>query len=147
MTVRPAITGSRLAEGATCPGGQPIAQEDLGSFGSPPLNRFDRRRSMFGEMFESQLLAALSVGAEIMLLRRAARMFDPPTQLDAALDTIARGNSAVAVARLASVDRDLAALSGTRPGPRIRLRVRDSLLALSEALTRHAAWFDARAPE
>ena len=95
----------------------------------------------------AQLLAALSVGAEIMLLRRAARMFGPRTQLDAALDTIARGNSAGAVARLASVDRDLAALSGTRPGPRIRLRVRESLLALSEALTRHAAWFDARAPE
>jgi uncharacterized membrane protein YccC len=95
----------------------------------------------------AQLLAALSVGTEIMLLRRAARMFDPSLGLDAALDTIARGDSAVAAARLASVDRRLAALSGTRPGPRTRLRVRESLLALSEALTRHAAWFDARAPE
>jgi uncharacterized membrane protein YccC len=95
----------------------------------------------------AQLLAALSVGTEIMLLRRAARMFDPRLELDAALDTIARGDSAVAAARLASVDRRLAELSGTRPGPRIRLWVRESLLALSEALTRHAAYFDARAPE
>jgi uncharacterized membrane protein YccC len=109
------------------------------------------RLSMLPEQAEplqrARLLAALSVGTEIMLLRRAARMFDPRLELDAALDTIASGDSAAAVARLASVDRRLAALSGTRPGPRIRLRIRESLLALSEALTRHAAWFDARAPE
>jgi uncharacterized membrane protein YccC len=82
-----------------------------------------------------------------MLLRRAARMFDPRLELDAALDAIASSDSAAAVARLAGVDRRLATLYGTRPGPRIRLRIRESLLALSEALTRHAAWFDARAPE
>jgi uncharacterized membrane protein YccC len=109
------------------------------------------RLSMLPEQAEplqrARLLAALSVGTEIMLLRRAARMFDPRLELDVALDTIASGDSGLAVARLAGVDRKLAALSGTRPGPRIRLRVRESLLALSEALTRHAAWFDARTPE
>jgi uncharacterized membrane protein YccC len=94
----------------------------------------------------AQLLAALSVGTEIILLRRAARWFDARLGLDTALGAIAKGNSAVAAARLASMDQSLAARSGTRPGPRTRLRVRASLLALSEALTRHAAYFDARAP-
>jgi uncharacterized membrane protein YccC len=92
----------------------------------------------------AQLLAALSVGTEIILLRRAARWFDARLGLDTALGAIAKGNSAVAAARLASMDQSLAARSGTRPGPRTRLRVRASLLALSEALTRHAAYFDAR---
>jgi uncharacterized membrane protein YccC len=94
----------------------------------------------------AQLLAALSVGTEIILLRRVARLFDARLGLDAALDTVARGDSVVAAAGLASVDRRLAELCGTRPGPRIRLRVRASLLALSEALTRHAAYFDTRVP-
>jgi uncharacterized membrane protein YccC len=92
----------------------------------------------------AQLLAALSVGTEIILLRRAAGLFDARLGLDAALDTVARGDSVVATARLASVDRRLATLPGPTPGPRIPLRIRARILALSEALTRHAAYFDAR---
>jgi hypothetical protein len=56
---------------------------------------------------------------------------------------VAGGNSVVAAERLTELDRQLAALPGSaRPGPQIRLRARASIVALSEALTRHAAYFD-----
>ena len=50
---------------------------------------------------------------------------------------------AYAVESLAQLDQRLAALpSSTRPGPQIRLRARASIVALAEALTHHAAYFD-----
>jgi len=92
------------------------------------------------------LLTALSVGTEIIRLRGVAALFDPRSEFDAALDAVAAGRSAVAVKRLARVDQGLAGLPSTGPGLRTRLRARASILALSEALTRHAAYFDAGAP-
>jgi Fusaric acid resistance protein family len=70
----------------------------------------------------AQLLAALSVGTEIIRLRRIARRFDLDVELDAALDALARGDSSVATERLGRLDRILAALPSTRPGVRVRLR-------------------------
>src|SRR5271156_500201 len=89
----------------------------------------------------SELLAALSVGAEIIRLRRICRRFDLGSHLDAALGAMARGDSAMTIARLARLDDALAA----RPGA-AALRARSSILAMSEALTQHAAYFDAGAP-
>ncbi|MEA2774517.1 MAG: hypothetical protein QOD93_7479 [Acetobacteraceae bacterium] len=94
----------------------------------------------------AQLLAALSVGSQIIRLRRVARQLDLRLWLDAALDAVAGGNSVVATECLARVDQTLAALPSTSPRPRIRLRARASLIALSEALTRHAAYFNAGTP-
>ena len=94
----------------------------------------------------AQLLAALAVGTQIIRLRRIARLFDPRLGLDAALDAVTGGNSAVATERLARVGQRLAAMPSASPRLRIRLRARASLIALSEALTRHAAYFDAGAP-
>ena len=93
----------------------------------------------------AQLLAALSVGTEIIRLRRVARRFEPHAELDAALDALARGDSSVAIERLARYDKRLAGLPGTRPGARVRLRARGCILAMSEALAQHAAYFDSRA--
>jgi uncharacterized membrane protein YccC len=93
----------------------------------------------------AQLLAALSVGTEIIHLRRVGRRFDLHVELDPALDAMARGDSSVATERLARLDRILAALPITRPGVRVRLRVRGSILAMSEALAEHAAYFDSGA--
>jgi uncharacterized membrane protein YccC len=92
----------------------------------------------------AQLLAALSVGTEIIRLRRIARRLDLHVELDGALDAVARGDSVVAVERLGRLDRMLAALPGTRPGGRVRLRMRGSILAMSDALAQHAAYFDSR---
>jgi hypothetical protein len=88
----------------------------------------------------SQLVAALSVGNEIIQLRNIARRLDLGPELDAALEALARGDSAIATARLARFDDALAG----RPGA-TALRARGSILAMSEALTQHSAYFDAGA--
>jgi uncharacterized membrane protein YccC len=90
----------------------------------------------------AQILAALSVGTEIIRQRRVAHRFDQDAQLDAALDALARGDSSVATKRLARYDKRLAGLASTRWGTRVRLRARGSILAMSEALAQHAAYFD-----
>jgi uncharacterized membrane protein YccC len=91
----------------------------------------------------AQLMAALSVGTEIIRLRRVAHRFDQHTELDTAFDALARGDSSVATKRLSRLDQRLAALPGR--GARVRLRARSSILAISEALAQHAAYFDSGA--
>jgi uncharacterized membrane protein YccC len=109
-------------------------------------SRIDSRLAALPEETEpvqrAQLLAALSVGTEIIRLRRIARRFDLKVELDAALDALARGDSSVAIERLTQLNQQLAALPSTRPGARVRLRARGSILAMSEALAQHAAYFD-----
>jgi uncharacterized membrane protein YccC len=127
----------RLATGAI----RPISQDWE--------SRIYSRLSVLPEQAEplqrAQLMAALSVGAEIIRLRYATRRFGQDIDLDAALDAVARGNSAAATERLARLDSKLAAVPGTRPGARLRLRMRGRILALSEALEQHAAYFDSGA--
>ena len=89
----------------------------------------------------SQLLAALAVGCEIIRLRNICRHLNIGSGLDEALKALAGGNSAAAVAKLANLDDALTA----RPGTAI-LQARAGLLAISEALTEHTAYFDAVAP-
>jgi uncharacterized membrane protein YccC len=89
----------------------------------------------------AQLLAALSAGSEIIRLRQIALGLG--AELDRAFAALAQGRSANAVARLGGVDAKLAARTGTGPRAQIVLRARGSILALSEVLTQHAAYFDA----
>jgi uncharacterized membrane protein YccC len=89
----------------------------------------------------SELVAALSVGIEIIRLRRICRRFDLGPHLDAALETLARGDGATTIVRLTRLDEALAA----RPHA-AALRARSTILAMSEALAEHAAYFDAKAP-
>jgi len=93
-----------------------------------------------------QLLAALSVGGEVNRLRPLVSRLHLDAGLDAALTDLARGHSASAIARLAQLDAAVVARSGTQLQRQAILRLRGSILALSEALTRHAAYFDAGAP-
>jgi hypothetical protein len=85
----------------------------------------------------ARLLAALLVGTEIIKLRHFCRRFDLGSDIDAALDAFARGNSATAIARLADLDRAL-----TSGSDAAALRPRGIILGISETLTRHAAYFD-----
>jgi uncharacterized membrane protein YccC len=94
----------------------------------------------------SQLVAALSVGNEIIKLRGIARQMGLGSDLGAALDAVARGNSTFAIARFTELDRALASLSNLEPAASVALRARGSILAMTEALTQHSAYFDARAP-
>ncbi len=113
-------------------------------------SRISSRLSALPEQAEplqrAQLLAALSVGTAIIRLRRVARRFDLHVELDAALDAVARGDRVVAIERLAELDRMLAARRSTTPGAWVRLRARGSILAISEALTQHASYFESGAP-
>ncbi len=89
----------------------------------------------------SWLTAALSAGSRIIRLRHLCRGSDPSFDLGTALEAVARGDCAAATARLANLDAALA----SRPGE-AALRARGLVLAISEALTQHAAYFDAGAP-
>jgi uncharacterized membrane protein YccC len=94
----------------------------------------------------AQLVAALSVGSEIIRLHRMAPGLGLGSDLDAALAAMGHGNSALATARLARLDHLVAARPGAEPETQLALRARSSILAISEALTQHASYFDAGAP-
>jgi uncharacterized membrane protein YccC len=87
----------------------------------------------------AQLLAALSVGSETIRLRRLAVGDD----LDGALEAWARGDITTATARLARLDHHLAAAAGNGSEASDALRARASILAISDALSEHDAYFSA----
>ena len=89
----------------------------------------------------AQLVTALSAGSAIIQLRRIARRLGLGPELDAALEAVARGDSAMATTRLGQLDGALAA----RPDA-AALRVRGSILVISEGLIQHASYFGAGAP-
>src|SRR5271163_839168 len=89
----------------------------------------------------SQLTAVFSIGSEIIQLRRIGRRMNLGSELDAALEPLRRGDIALVIAHLDRLDEALA----DRPGP-AALHARGSILALSEVLTQHAAYFEAGEP-
>jgi len=93
----------------------------------------------------ARLLAALSVGTEIIHLRRMASRLGAAVELAAALGAFAQGDSATAIAWLHRLDHRLA--SGPDHGPEAAavLRARSRILVMSEALSEHASYFDAGA--
>jgi uncharacterized membrane protein YccC len=88
----------------------------------------------------ARLMAALSVGGAIIQLCSFAHRLNMSTELDEPLGAMARGDSPVATARLGELNDALA----SRPDI-FALRARACILAMSQALTRHAAYFDAEA--
>jgi uncharacterized membrane protein YccC len=93
----------------------------------------------------ARILRVLSVGTEIIRLRRLARRFRLQGVVDAALQAMARGDGPVAMERLARLDELLAAPSHATPGAGARIRARGSILAISEALGQQAILFGAEA--
>src|SRR5271163_1520618 len=63
----------------------------------------------------SELMAAFSVGSEIIQLRHIAFRLELDAALDNALEAVAEGQGAIAVERLASIDRVLASRSDATP--------------------------------
>jgi uncharacterized membrane protein YccC len=90
----------------------------------------------------TQLFSALSVGSEILKLRRIARPLALGPELYAALAALAHGNTATARAWLAELDQRLSSLPGPEAEASDSLRTRASILAVSETLARHAVYFD-----
>ena len=89
----------------------------------------------------AQLVTALSVGSAIIQLRRIAPRVGLGPELDAALDAMTQGDSALATTRLGQLDGALAA----RPDV-AALQVRGSILEISEGLNQHPTYFDAGVP-
>jgi uncharacterized membrane protein YccC len=94
----------------------------------------------------ARLLAALSVGAEIIKLRRMPPRLGVAAELDAALEAFARGNSGIAMAWLRQLDRNLTSGPADEPDAVLAVRARSRILIISEALAQHAFYFDAGAP-
>jgi uncharacterized membrane protein YccC len=90
----------------------------------------------------TQLLAALSVGSEIIRLRSLMPRLGLEAALDEALGPVVQGDTARAIARLASLDATLA----NHPELQAAMRARGSIGAISEALPQHADYFDGGAP-
>ena len=90
----------------------------------------------------AQLVAALSLGHEIIHLRHIAHDLGLGPKVDAALAALADGHSARAVAQLTRLDQVLATDAADGPGMAAILRARASVLVLADALTRHGAYFD-----
>ena len=93
----------------------------------------------------AQLAAALSVGTHIIRLRSVADRFGLGATLDAALNALAQGRSAMAARRLAELDSDFAARPQQESGVQLLLRARAAILAISEAMTAFAPFFDSQA--
>jgi uncharacterized membrane protein YccC len=90
----------------------------------------------------AQILAALSVGTEIIRLRCIARRIHLGVFLDAALETVARGQSVLAAEYLARVYGALATIPGAGLRASDKLRAQGCVRAISDALVQHAAYFD-----
>jgi uncharacterized membrane protein YccC len=93
----------------------------------------------------ARLVAALSVGYELIRLRRIAGRFALRTETAAVCDEIARGNSTAAIEQLRKLDQALASVHADVPGASVRLRARGAALAIAESLAQHAGYFDAPA--
>jgi uncharacterized membrane protein YccC len=93
----------------------------------------------------ARLLAAMSVGSEIIQLRHAAPDLGVVAELDAALAAFAQGRSAIAIARLRQLDRSLTDETDAGPETATALRARSRILVISEALAEHASYFEAGA--
>ena len=91
----------------------------------------------------AQLIAALSVGTEIIRLRRVAGRFDVWRELDDALAALALGYSAATIGRLTEIDHTLTSARDAQDAS--RLRARAAICTISEALARHADYFDSGA--
>jgi len=134
-----------------------LTLRDLRRLATRPVQRLrddweERTRSRLEAMPDAaeplqreQLLMALSIGAEIMQLRRIAPRLGVGQELDSALEALAHGDSAAATTRLAALDQRLASLPDLDPRSSLVLQERGRILALGDALARHRSYFEAGA--
>jgi len=89
----------------------------------------------------AQLMAALSLGTEIIRLRPMAWRLGFGADVERALTAVAQGKSANAAAHLRRLDDTLAVEGGDEIEA---LRARAGILAISEVLAEHGSFFEAR---
>jgi hypothetical protein len=93
----------------------------------------------------ARLGTALSEGAELIRLRSLASRIGFAALLDPAFEAIAHGQSQAAIEHLAKAGAALSQPGNNGESSDIKVRARASILRLSEALSRHGAYFDGRA--
>jgi uncharacterized membrane protein YccC len=89
----------------------------------------------------ARMASILAVGVQIIRLGEVAPRFLPRAAVDAALEAVCDGQTAVAIDRLGEIDRRLAAL---KPETRILRRLRASILAITQELATYPSFFEAR---
>jgi uncharacterized membrane protein YccC len=94
----------------------------------------------------AQLMATLSVGSEIVQLRRVMPELGFSSELDIALAALAQGNTADAIAGFKRLDDRLAAIPQSNPQTSGVLRQRGRILLICDALVQHRGYFDAGGP-
>jgi uncharacterized membrane protein YccC len=99
-----------------------------------------------GLLERAQMTAAVTVGTELMYLRRAARLVPLGPQLNLACDAFAEGRCVNALEALTLADRRLEVLDVPDHLVRRVIRIRASILTLKGILSQHAPYFCMRAP-
>jgi uncharacterized membrane protein YccC len=94
---------------------------------------------------DARLVAALTVGTEIIRLSSLMHRLDPGLSLQGVLGALVRGNSIAVIECLAGVDRTIAAATMASTGASTRLRARASIRIIADTLTQHADYFDGSA--
>jgi uncharacterized membrane protein YccC len=94
----------------------------------------------------AQVVAALSVGSEIMRLRHAMPSLGLGPELDAALEALAQGSTAAAIAAFNRLDHGLASLANRHSQTSAILSERGRILLICDSLARYRAYFDSEGP-
>jgi hypothetical protein len=90
----------------------------------------------------SCLVASLSVGIEVIRLRRLSRDGRIGSHLPDVLANLAAGNLPELREALTMADREIASIPDARPGAPVRLTARSALLAIGEAVNRQREYFE-----
>lgn len=109
-----------------------------------------RRLAALPEQIEplqlARIVAAASVGTEIIRLRHLAHRLGLGAETDVALAAVSQGYNTIATERLAQIDHRLAALpDNAKLRMSIKLRARGSIRVIQEALTQYASYFESGA--
>jgi hypothetical protein len=94
----------------------------------------------------SRLVAALTVGTELIHLSNFLHRLDPGLSLEGVLYALERGNSMAAIKCLAGIDGAVHAPTTASPAASARLRARASIRVILGALNQHTDYFDGSAP-
>jgi uncharacterized membrane protein YccC len=94
----------------------------------------------------AQLVAAMSMGNEILVLRHLAPRLSVASPVTNALAAFAQGRIDLTSRNLASLDDDLRVRISDARGASKAMRARGSILAISDGLRQHAEYFDAGVP-
>jgi uncharacterized membrane protein YccC len=108
---------------------------------------FGRLSAMQGEadlLPAAQLAAGLSLGGEMIRLRRIAHRFALAAEFDRAMAAIANGDSAMAIRQLEGLDQALADTPLTGTSARYRLRAQGLIRSIAYSLTQFPSYFDAK---